>query len=183
VKVPHAFQDLLVLVCRGPGLSGREPGTGVQLCLPDKSDQAAALAGAQVYPQPQRGRGKPMSGEAKCGLSPRTAARGCPGRPEGRCLTLGSWPRPDSRPAPPPGAPGWPGPRATRGDLPRAASLEPLPGPAPGGQSGKRQRGRRRRQGATPPGAPPREAPRPSSSDHYPFQENTVLQREASFSL
>ncbi|KAK2107597.1 hypothetical protein P7K49_012762, partial [Saguinus oedipus] len=48
-----------------------------------------------------------------------------------------------------------------------AAAAEPGSG---GGRARRRQ------------AAPPWEAPGPSSSDQYPFQENTVLQREASSS-
>ena len=43
--------------------------------------------------------------------------------------------------APPPGAPGWLEPAATRGDLPRAASLKPLLVPAPAGWSRRQRRG------------------------------------------
>lgn len=65
-------------------------------------------------------------------------------------------------------------PRTKRGDRSRAASPEPAVGP---GWSRGRWGARRGR------AATPREAPRPSSSDQYPFQEHTVLQREERSSL
>lgn len=110
--------------------------------------------------------GRPSSGLRWCRLALRTRTR-------------------PQEPRPAPDSPGWMEPRATRGDSPHVASLEPLRVQALAGWSGRLLRGRRGWPGATPRGwgAQPWEAPRPSSSDQYPFQENTVLLREASSSL
>lgn len=117
---------------------------------------------------------------------PQEPGRGCLGRPGGRRSAQASQrpqdPRPEPGPAPAPRRPGLAGAgRRPRAAICHARVTGAAPGPCPpragrGGSGGGGGGGRARRRRA----APPWEAPRPSSSDQYPFQENTVLQREAS---
>lgn len=122
---------------------------GVGLCVASRGLRGAGVAG---------GRGL---GEKEAGRSPTSSAGGVwAGRrtPPGTGLRASVELAPRS-PGPAPGAPplsvpGWLEPAATRGDLPRAASLKPLPVPAPAGWSGRQRRGRLGLQGATPLGRP-----------------------------